>query len=151
MGKYNELTLEFKNIETLEKKFKALPLTAEFEVNNYMWNQAGDILKKEVYRNMPQSRRNKSNIQNAPKIHAKSTESLDKVTYNLGIKIQTHLNPKSKDFGYLIFPDEGRGKHQSRAQEFFGKALNNKSDEVSDGLADYLNKKIEEDLRNATN
>lgn len=149
MSKYNELTLEYKDIQKLEEKWKDLPKTAEYETNNYLWNQGGDILKKQVYANMPRSSKDKSKVKNAPKTHAKDVESLDKVTFNLGIKVQTHLKPKSKDFGYLIFPDEGRGKHQKRkgAQEFFGKALENKTNEVADGLLEHLNKKIEEDLQ----
>lgn len=149
MGKYNELSLEFKDIEKLEEKLKALSQTAEYEVNNYLWNGGGNILKKQVYANMPRSNKDKSNYKNAPKVHAKDVESLDKVTFNLGIKVQTHLKPRSKDFGYLIFPDEGRGKHQKRkgAQEFFGKALESKTDEVAEGLLEHLNKKIEEELK----
>lgn len=149
MSKYNELTLEFKDIQKLEEKIKALPQKAEREINYYLWNDAGNILKKQVYANMPRSSKNKSKVKNAPKTHAKDVESLDKVTFNLGIKVQTHLKPKSKDFGYLIFPDEGRGKNQKRkgAQEFFGKALDSKTNEVADGLLEHLNKKIEEDLQ----
>ena len=98
---------------------------------------------------MPRSNKNKSKVKDAPKVHAKDSDSLDKVTYNLGIKVQTHLKPKSKDFGYLIFPDEGRGIYQKKkgAQEFFGKALESKTNEVADGLLNHLNKKIEEDLQ----
>lgn len=148
MSKYNELTLDFKDIQNLEKKIKVLPNKAEYEINNYLWNEAGNILKKQVYANMPKSSKNKSRVKKAPKVHAKDAESLDKITFNLGIKVQTHLKPKSKDFGYLIFPDEGRGKRQKRkgAQEFFGKALKSKTNEVAEGLLKHLNKKIEEDL-----
>lgn len=148
MGKYNELTLDFKDIQKLEEKIKALPQKAEYEINYYLWNDAGNILKKQVYANMPRSGKDKSRVKKAPITHAKDVESLDKVTFNLGIKVQTHLKPRSKDFGYLIFPDEGRGKHQKRkgAQEFFGKALESKTNEVADGLLEHLCKKIEEDL-----
>ncbi len=149
MSKYNELSLEFKDIKKLEEKMKALPQKAEYEVNSYLWNSGGDILRKQVYANMPRSNKNKSKVKNGPKAHAKDVESLDKVTFNLGVKVQTHLKPKSKDFGYLIFPDEGRGIYQKKkgAQEFFGKALESKTNEVADGLLNHLNKKIEEELQ----
>nr|DAV74621.1 MAG TPA: type I neck protein [Caudoviricetes sp.] len=148
MSKYNELVIEFKNIKELEKKWKVLPQKAEYETNNYIWNKASDIYKKQIFKNMPRSNKNKTNVKNAPKMHAKDTESLDKIFFNLGIKIQTHVKPRSRDFGYLIFPDEGRGKHQKRkgAQEFFNKALESKSNEVIDGLVEHLNKKIEEEI-----
>lgn len=149
MSQYNELTLNYTKLAKFEERIKALPQKAEYEINNYLWNDAGNTLKKQVYANMPRSSKNKSKVTNAPKTHAKDVESLDKATFNLGVRVQTHLKPKSKDFGYLIFPDEGRGIHQKRkgAQEFFGKALESKTNEIADGLLDYLNKKIEEELK----
>ncbi len=147
---YNEAfySLESKDIEILQEKLKLLPKKAEYEMNNYFWNTAGDILKKRVIQNLPRSNRNKSNHKNSPKSHAKDVESLDKISFNLGIKVQTKLKPKSKDFGYLIFPDEGRGKHQSRSQEFFNKALETETENIKEGLLEHINKKIEEEINN---
>lgn len=148
MSRYNQVTLDYSEIAKLEERIKALPKKAEYEINNYLWNNAGNILQKQVYANMPRSNKDKTKVKKAPKVHAKDSDSLDKETFNLGIRIQTHLKPRSKDFGYLIFPDEGRGKHQRRkgAQEFFGRALDKKTDEIADGLLNHLDKKIEEEL-----
>ena len=148
MSKYNQVTLDYSEIVKLEEKIKALPKKAEYEINNYLWNNAGNILQKQVYANMPRSNKDKSKVKKAPKVHAKDVESLDKETFNLGVRIQTHLKPSSKDFGYLIFPDEGRGKHQKRkgAQEFFGRALDKRTNEIAEGLLNHLDKKIEEEL-----
>ena len=148
MSKYNQVTLDYSEIVKLEEKIKALPKKAEYEINNYLWNNAGNILQKQVYANMPRSNKDKSKVKKAPKVHAKDVESLDKETFNLGVRIQTHLKPSSKDFGYLIFPDEGRGKHQKRkgAQEFFGRALDKRTNEIADGLLKKKKKKIEEEL-----
>ena len=147
---YNEaiFTLDTKDLEKLQQKLLMLPKRAEYELNNFMWNNAGDVLKKKVMQNMPCSKRDKSNYKNVPKTHAKDVESLDKISYNLGIKVQTKLKPKSKDFGYLIFPDEGRGKHQKVGQNFFGKALESESEKLKKELINHLNKKIEEELNN---
>lgn len=144
---YNELTLEYKDILKLEEKLKLLPNTAEYEVNNYLWGEAGGILEKEVYNRMPLSKYVHYS-KGAPKTHAKDSESLEIIRYNLGVKIQTKIKPRSKDFGYLIFPDEGRGIRQKKkgSQEFFGKSLESKEDKIADGLVDHLNKKIEEEL-----
>ena len=148
MSKYNQVTLDYSEIAKLEEKIKALPKKAEYEINNYLWNNAGNILQKQVYANMPRSNKNKSKVKKAPKVHAKDVDSLDKETFNLGVRIQTHLKPSSKDFGYLIFPDEGRGKHQKRkgAQEFFGRALDKRTNEIAKGLLSHLDKKIEEEI-----
>ena len=147
---YNEavFTIDSKDLEKLQQKLAMLPNTAEYELNNYFWNEAGDILRRKVMQNMPRSNRDKSNYKNGPKTHAKDDESLEKITYNLGIKVQTKLKPRLKDFGYLIFPDEGRGKHQSRSQEFFHKSLESETDKLEKGLVEHLNKKIEEEFKN---
>lgn len=146
---YNELTLDYSKITKLEEKLKALPKKAEYEVNSFLWNKGGDILKQQVFKFMPRSNKDKTNVKKAPKVHARDVESLDKIPYDLGIKVQTHLKPTSKNFGYLIFPDEGRGKHQKKKgeQAFFGRALETKTEEVVDGLLDHLNNKIEEELQ----
>lgn len=146
---YNEaiFTIDSKDLEKLQRKLSMLPNTAEYELNNYFWNEAGDILKKRVMQNMPRSKRDKSKYKRGPRTHAKDDESLEKVTYNLGIKVHTKLKPRLKDFGYLIFPDEGRGKHQSKSQEFFNKSLESETDKLREGLFEHLNKKIEEDLK----
>lgn len=143
----NEISINYEDIVRLEEKFKKLPNTAEYEINDYLWSEAGEILQKEVYSKMPRSVY-KHYSQKQPKTHAKDSESLEIVKYNLGVKVQTKTKPRSKDFGYLIFPDEGRGIRQRKkgSQEFFGKALENKSKDVIEGLSKHLDKKIKEEL-----
>ncbi len=146
---YNELTIDFSKVKKFQERWNALPKKSEYEANNYLWNEGGDVFKTQVLKFMPRSNKDKSKVKKAPKVHAKDVESLDKIPFNLGIKVQTKLKPSSKDFGYLIFPDEGRGKHQKRKgeQAFFGRALETKTDEVGDGLLGHLNNKIEEELQ----
>lgn len=140
------IKLDYSKSIELENKLKALPNKAEYETNNYLWSKAGNILEKGVYERMPRSKYRHS--KNMPKSHAKDTESLEIVRYNLGVKIQTKVKPKSKDFGYLIFPNEGRGIRQKNkgSQEFFEKTLESKSDEITNGLLNHLDKKIEEEI-----
>ena len=144
---YNELSLDYKSLIKFEEKLKLLPQRAEYEVNNYLWSEAGNVLEKEVYRRMPRSHYEHYS-KGKPKSHAKDSESLEIIRYNLGVKVQTKIKPKSRDFGYLIFPDEGRGIRQLKKgkQEFFGKSLDSKNNQIVDGLVDHLNKKIEEEL-----
>lgn len=144
---YNELSLEFKDLVKFQEKLKLLPKKAEYEANNYLWSEAGNILEKEVYARMPRSHYQHYS-KGMPKTHAKDSESLEIIRYNLGVKVQTKIKPRSKDFGYLIFPDEGRGIRQKKkgSQEFFGKSLESKENKIADGLTDHLNKKIEEEL-----
>ena len=140
------IRLDYSKSIELENKLKALPNRAEYETNNYLWSKAGNILEKGVYERMPRSKYRHS--ESMPKSHAKDTESLEIIRYNLGVKIQTKVKPKSKDFGYLIFPNEGRGIRQKNtgSQEFFEKTLESKSDEITNGLLNHLDKKIEEEI-----
>lgn len=141
----DHLSVTYDDSIELEQKLKALPGKAEYETNNYLWSKAGDILEKGVYKRMPRSKYKKYGT---PKTHAKDTESLEIIRYNLGVKVQTKIKPKSKDFGYLIFPNEGRGIKQKNkgAQEFFDKTLESETNKITDGLINHLNKKIEEEL-----
>jgi len=145
---FNELSINYEDIKKLEEKFKKLPNTAEYEINDYLWSETGEILQKEVYSKMPRSIY-KHYSKKQPKTHAKDTDSLEIVKYNLGVKVQTKTKPRSKDFGYLIFPDEGRGIRQRKkgGQEFFNKSLESKGKDVVDGLSEHLDKKIEEELK----
>lgn len=144
---YNRLTIDFSdNLELLEKMKKIGP-KAEYVINSYLWDEAGKILEKDVYKRMPRSNSKHYNPKQ-PKTHARDTESLEIVKYNLGVKVQTKTKPRSKDFGYLIFPDEGRGIRQKKkgSQEFFGKSLEANEDKITKELLEKINKKIEEEL-----
>lgn len=149
----NQVSVNIKSVDVLYRVLKRLPEKAEYEVNNYFWNDASEKLKKGVYSRMPKSSENKNqyNRRNVvPMTHAKDDESLDEVRYNLGIKIATRVKPKSKDFGYLIFPNEGRGIRQRKkgSQEFFDKTLESNVQTLQNGLISHLTNKIEEELNN---
>lgn len=139
------INLDYSQSIEFEQKLKALPQKAEYETNNYLWSEAGNILEEGIYKRMPRSTYKKHGT---PITHAKDSESLEIIRYNLGVKVQTKTKPKSKDFGYLIFPNEGRGIKQKNkgAQEFFEKTLESETNKITDGLLNHLNKKIEEEL-----
>ena len=120
------LNVQFEAIEVLIRKFDNLPRTAEYSINEYLWGEGGDILQRELMRRMPRS---KDKHYSLPKAHAKDTDSTEIFKgINLMVKVETKVKPKSKDYGYLIFPDEGRGIHNVKkgAQEFFQNTLDAK-------------------------
>lgn len=142
------LNVKYEAIENLIKKFSNLPHTAEYSINEYLWGEAGDILEKELMRRMPRS---KDKHYGLPKAHAKDTDSLEIFKgINLMVKVETKIKPKSKDYGYLIFPDEGRGIHNIRkgAQEFFQKTLDAKEYEITDRLTKHLIEDIDKNINN---
>ena len=140
------LNVHFDAMEALIRKFDVLPKTAEYSINEYLWSEGGDILQRELMRRMPRS---KDKHYSLPKSHARDTESTEIFKgINLMVKVETKTKPKSKDYGYLIFPDEGRGIHNIKkgAQEFFQKTLDAKEYELTDGLTNHLVKEIEKNL-----
>ncbi len=141
------ITVDFSDCLELAEKMKRLPHATQHAINEYLWDKAGKILEKDIYKRMPHSQYVHYS-KNKPKSHAKNSSSLEQVKFNLGIKVQTRTEPKSKDFGYLIFPDEGRGIRQKKKgrQEFFNKSLETKKKKITDELLKHLNKKIEEEL-----
>ena len=85
---YNELTIDFSKVKKFQERWNALPKKSEYEANNYLWNEGGNVFKTQVLKFMPRSNKDKSKVKKAPKVHAKDVESLEKIPYNLGIKVQ---------------------------------------------------------------
>lgn len=150
----NIIELNYEYSKRLEEKLRLLPVKGEYEVNSYLWNDASQVLKKDVYKRMPISSENKVKIRRkdiVPRSHAKEdNDSIQEIRYNLGIKIQTRVKPKLKDYGYLIFPNEGRGIRQRKKgkQEFFDKSLENNIEKIENGLIEHLAKKVKEEIEN---
>lgn len=144
------LNCKYEATAKLIKQFENLPRTAEYSINEYLWDEVGEILEKEVMRRMPRSS-SKHYGKNVPKSHAKDTDSLEIFKgINLMVKVETKVKPKSKDFGYLIFPDEGRGIHNVKKgpQNFFQKTLDSKENEITEGLTKHLINDIEKNITN---
>lgn len=142
------LNCKYEALDELIKKFEYLPRTAEYSINEYLWDEAGDILYKELMKKMPRSK-DKHYGSKVPKAHAKDTDSVEIFKgINLMVKVETKVKPKSKDYGYLVFPDEGRGIHNIKkgAQEFFQKTLDAKENEITEGLSQHLIRDIEKNI-----
>lgn len=138
------LNCNYNALKNFQEKFEKIPSRSEYAINEYLWDEAGDILEKEVKRRMPRSA-DKHYGKNVPKSHARDTDSLEIYKgINLMVKVETRTKPKSRDYGYLIFPDEGRGIHNKRkgAQQFFQKSLDAKEDEITNGLVKHVIKEI---------
>lgn len=60
--------------------------------------------------------------------HAKLTESIEGKDYNLAIEVRTRAyrsgaKGKGNAYGYLVFPNEGRGPYNKVKQDFTGKTI----------------------------
>lgn len=75
-------------------------------------------------------------VSKVDKKHAKSSKPLKDTMINLGFEIKTKGGAaKNKgSFGYLVFPNEGRGSSNPIAQRFFEKGMEQSNPEIFEQL-----------------
>lgn len=129
--------IDYKEVEALEEKFKKLPGRVENLINSYLHIEGAKKVADHVTADMPVSRRSKR--------HAKYRKWWKVRPQNLGFEIVARGGAaKNKgSYGYLVFPNEGRGPRNPLAQHFFERGLSTATPEL---LAD-LNRKIDEKIK----
>lgn len=134
---FAKITIDASQLETLAKRFNQFPKEIEKAVNPYLHSEAPQTMEDEIRRLMPVSTVSKSSPWSSgslairAKDHAKTSGSIVQGKINLGFYLKT--TPK---YGYLIFPEEGRGKKQIRkgAQLFFRFGADNTTDPIVNRL-----------------
>ncbi len=134
-AKYN---IEFQDVEKLEKKIAQLPNVAEGIIN--------DALEKQGTRTVVERITNLIKVGERGGRHAK-TSKWEKVNkFNLGFDVLARGGAaKNKgSFGYLVFPNEGRGPRNPVEQRFMEQGLEIATPKVLDVLNIEIDKKIKE-------
>lgn len=127
--------LNFQDSEELEKLFLTMQERAETLTNQFFETTATKIAMEKITGFMPRSRANKK--------HAKDSNPLKAEMINLGFKITTKGGVNAKNgFGYLVFPDKGRGPKNRIAQDFSGKGLEASKEEIISGLIEVLDEAL---------
>lgn len=110
---------------------------AEKIINDYLWDEAGDLIKEEIQTILPESGRKWPGKVTAAR---KTQPFLVKTGINLNVRVHT----KNK-YHYLYFPDDGSNtiRHIGN-QQFMFDGANKKADEIGSTIVDKLVKKIEE-------
>jgi hypothetical protein len=82
------------------------------------------------------------------KVHAKETEwhKIDMGNLEATIKSKGGAANKKGSFGYLVFPDEGRGPHNRIEQRFMEKGMEQGTPALVDAIQEDLLRVIEEEL-----
>lgn len=129
-----EFTLDFKQSQKLEAKLKTFSGDAEKTVNEVLKRSGSKAVMQSIISFMPVSQRNKK--------HAKMSNPLKASYFNLGFRVFAKGGAANKpgSFGYLVFPDEGRGPHQAFAQEFFQRGGETASEQVLNDVIAALDK-----------
>ncbi|MFJ8100234.1 hypothetical protein [Lysinibacillus sp. NPDC096212] len=133
--------VEFNDLTSLEEKIKALPGRAEEAINKVLHTDAIAIATKEMSNLLPVS-----NVTN--KRHAKESNWSTSEEHNLGFVVKTKGGAANKkgSFGYLVFPDEGRGPSNPWAQHFSDRSLQKSTPKILENLHGALEELIEEGL-----
>lgn len=120
-------TLEQNDFNELLKLTQKNGAEVEKIINDYLHNEAPKKIKSSIMGFVPVSDRTKK--------HAKSSNAFGRQeNYNLAVKVMT-----SKEFNYLVFPDEALGTSVRNApQNFTGRGL----EAVTGELLDDMTKRV---------
>ncbi|MGY2609479.1 hypothetical protein [Bacillus pretiosus] len=137
--------VDYAAIEKLEEKMRMLPNKMEPVVNTILHTDGIQIATEEITKLLPVSR-SKWSVRN--KTHAKNSNWSKSEKMNLGFKVMARGGAANKkgSFGYLVFPNEGRGSHNPLEQRFAERGLMNAKSKIIEKLHEGVDKVIEEEF-----
>ena len=124
------VTMDISQIERFEKTIKQVGDQADIVINEYLKNQGGNEIKREIQKILPRSGRTWK--RKAPA--ASSVDPFKKTPINLGVKVHS-----TKIYHYLYFPDDGSNtkKHEG-GQEFMLRGAQSAAPEIGENLINRL-------------
>lgn len=134
-----KLKIEGLGQEEAERYFKTLGIRFKKETESFMHTQ-GKPLQKTIKGRIPISRYHPN------RRHAKISDSIEGDNIYMGFYIKTRRARTIgnwREYGYLIFPEEGRGYTQPTAQRYFGRAEDKDVPIIFDKLITILDNIIE--------
>lgn len=140
-------TIRAEELSALAERFKAYPSKFEAVVQPYLNREAPDTMEKAIRNRMPVSQVSKKSWWSKGSTsmragdHAKFGGSIRQWTNQLGFSLQT-----TSKYGYLIFPEEGRGNKQKRkgAQLFFQHGADESSETIVEHILKITEKILDE-------
>lgn len=132
--------VEFSDLSSLESKIRQLPGRAEAAINAILHTEGIKIVTEEMTNLLPVSKENKK--------HAKNSKWSAHETGNLEFVVKTKGGAANKkgSYGYLVFPDEGRGPSNPWQQNFSIRASQRATPKILDKLHGALDNLIQEGL-----
>ncbi|HDR7981291.1 TPA: hypothetical protein QC443_001476 [Bacillus cereus] len=122
-----------------------LPNKMEPTVNTILHTDGIQIATEEITKLIPVSR-SKWSVRN--KTHAKNSNWSKSEKMNLGFKVMARGGAANKkgSFGYLVFPNEGRGSHNPLEQRFAERGIMNAKPKIIEKLHKGVDKVLEEEF-----
>lgn len=129
-----KFTLDAKDLEQLEPKLQKISDKSEKVLNDILHSFGVETVTNKIIDLMPVSEKNKT--------HAKSSNPLRNLTFNLGFEVMPR-----KAFAYLVFPDKALGTSQGNApKEFMLQGLDSSTDSILEKINDEIDKIIKEEF-----
>lgn len=124
----------------LESKLEQLHGIGESLINDVVHTEGIEMLTDDILRHVRVSRTSRTGK------HARDSEPFKAITFNLGFLLVTKGGAarNKNSFGYLVFPDEGRGYRNPIEQDFTGRGSEMATPRIMDILNQRLTEKIEE-------
>ena len=132
--------IDFDDLTSLYDRIRQFPNRAEKAVNKAMHTEGVEIVTEEMTNLIPVSKRQKRHAKDS-KWHKHETGNLEFV-----VKSRGGAANKPGSYGYLVFPDEGRGSSNPRKQDFSGRSLQTSTPKVLQKIHGALDKLLEEGL-----
>lgn len=136
-------------ITRLSEAIKTLPNKAEKVINQTLLKKGSKSIEERITPLIPMSReRDGSGVR--IKEHARNIKwSAAEQKENLSVTVKTKGGAANKkgSFGYLVFPNEGRGKYNTRSIEFMEAGRNLAIPKVIDDLEQQLILTIQEEIQ----
>ncbi|WJE54325.1 hypothetical protein QRE66_08845 [Bacillus cereus] len=137
--------LEFEQLQRLEEKMMQLPNKMEPTINNILHTDGIRIATEEITKLIPVSR-SKWSVRN--KTHAKNSNWSKSEKLNLAFRVLSRGGSANKkgSFGYLVFPNEGRGSHNPLDQRFAERGIENATPKILEKLHEGVDKVLREEI-----
>lgn len=138
-----EYKLDYSSIEDLQKKYSRLLDDIENFLNTYLHKDGAERTIDHITKLIKVSRPTPKANEHFP--HAKTSKwsKVEKINLGFTIKPKGGAANKLRSFGYLAFPNEGRGPRNPLEQRFMERGLENS---LSPILED-INELVERSLR----
>lgn len=129
-----QFQLNSDDLDKLKEKIGQLNEHAEDEINK--------VLHTESVRDVPQSVQQLINVSTKKRgTHAKHGKPFKTEPFNLGFFVQSF--PR---YGYLVFPDEGRGIRNPLKQDFTQRGIDKEHPKIVNNLLEALTNRIKKEL-----
>lgn len=140
---YVRYEIDYKEVETLEEKFRKLPGNVERIINGYLHVEGVETTTEEITRLI-----RRSNPWTPKSRHARDSNWSRSEEFNLGFNIKAAGGAANKpgSFGYLVFPNEGRGPRNPLEQRFMERGLDKSVPKIIQGLNDLVELKLREEF-----